>query len=122
MLPSRKEKHKKSGERRAGTREGVGAEAAQAGCRQRTQLWRRLAGARAERTINISYMFLTLDVSQLSDWLNADADCRVEKGSIKRAATGGHRGRRAWARRRGDGASKRTQVWRLLAGARAERT
>jgi len=53
VLPSQKEKHKKSGERRAGTREGVGAEAAQAGCRQRTQLWRRLAGARAERTRNI---------------------------------------------------------------------
>jgi hypothetical protein len=50
VLPSRKGKHKKSGDRRAGRREGVGAAAAQAACRQRTQLWRRLAGARAERT------------------------------------------------------------------------
>jgi len=49
-LPSRKGKHKQSGDRRAGRREGVGASAAQAGCRQRTQLWRLLAGARAERT------------------------------------------------------------------------
>ena len=49
-LPSRKGKHNKSGDRRAGRREGVGAAAAQAGCRQRTQLWRLLAGARAERT------------------------------------------------------------------------
>jgi hypothetical protein len=50
---------------RTGRREGVGAAAAQAGCRQRTQLWRLLAGARAERTANMWYMFVTLDVSQL---------------------------------------------------------
>ena len=43
----------------------MGAVAAQAGCRQRTQLRRRLAGARAERTANIAYMVVTLDVSQL---------------------------------------------------------
>jgi len=49
-LPRRKGKHKKSCERRAWRREGVRAAAAQAGCRQRTQLWRLLAGARAEHT------------------------------------------------------------------------
>jgi len=49
-LPSRKKKHEKSGARRAWTREGVGAAAAQAACRQRTQVRRLLAGARAERT------------------------------------------------------------------------
>jgi hypothetical protein len=64
-LPSRKGKHKKSGDRRAGRREGVGAAAAQAACRQRTQLWRLLAGARAERTANMYLMSVTLDVSQL---------------------------------------------------------
>ena len=32
--------------------------------------------ARAERTINMSYMIMTLDVSKLSDWLNANAHCR----------------------------------------------
>ena len=32
--------------------------------------------ARAERTENMVYMSVTLDVSQLSGWLNADAYCR----------------------------------------------
>ena len=35
--------------------------------------------ARAERTWNIWDMVVTLDVSKLSGWLNADADCRVER-------------------------------------------
>ena len=34
--------------------------------------------ARAERTINIQNMSVTLEVSQLSGWLNADAYCQVE--------------------------------------------
>ena len=34
--------------------------------------------ARAERTENMLYMLVTLDVSKLSGWLNADASCRVE--------------------------------------------
>ena len=34
--------------------------------------------ARAERTENIDCMVVTLDVSRLSDWLNADAPCRVK--------------------------------------------
>ena len=37
--------------------------------------------ARAERTVNIWYMSVTLDVSKLSGWLNADAPCRVERGA-----------------------------------------
>ena len=37
------------------------------------------ARARAERTANMPFMSMTLDVSKLSGWLNADADCRVEK-------------------------------------------
>ena len=36
------------------------------------------ARARAERTWNMAYMVVTLDVSKLSGWLNADAYCRVE--------------------------------------------
>jgi hypothetical protein len=64
-LPSRKGSHKKSGDRRTGRWEGVGPAAAQAACRQRTRLWRRLAGARAERTLNMSPMSVTLEVSQL---------------------------------------------------------
>ena len=41
----------------------------------------RLGGqrARAERTINMCHMLVTLDVSKLSGWLNADACCRVER-------------------------------------------
>ena len=35
--------------------------------------------ARAERTLNMFCMFVTLDVSKLSDWLNADAYCRAER-------------------------------------------
>ena len=35
-------------------------------------------GARAERTLNIESMLVTLDVLKVSDWLNADALCRVE--------------------------------------------
>ena len=37
------------------------------------------ARARAERTVNIWYMVVTLDVSKLSGWLNTDAPCRVER-------------------------------------------
>ena len=35
--------------------------------------------ARAERTANMVPMDVTLDVSKLSGWLNAVADCRVER-------------------------------------------
>ena len=37
------------------------------------------ARARAERTVNMDCMFVTLDVSKLSGWLNAYAFCRVER-------------------------------------------
>ena len=40
-----------------------------------SRLWGR---ARAERTANMVPMLMTLDVSKLSGWLNADAPCRVE--------------------------------------------
>ena len=35
--------------------------------------------ARPERTANMLAMVVTLDVSKLRGWLNADADCRVER-------------------------------------------
>ena len=35
--------------------------------------------ARAERTWNMFRLSVTLDVSKLSAWLNADAYCRVER-------------------------------------------
>ena len=34
-----------------------------------------------ERTANMPLMLVTLAVSKLSGWLNADADCRVERGA-----------------------------------------
>ena len=39
-----------------------------------------LAGrARAERTINMYSMVVTLETLKLSGWLNADASCQVER-------------------------------------------
>jgi len=38
------------------------------------------AGHGEERTWNMLYMSVTLEVSKLSGWLNADADCREPKG------------------------------------------
>ena len=35
--------------------------------------------ARAERTENMYPVFVTLDVSRLSDWLNEDTYCRVKR-------------------------------------------
>ena len=45
----------------------------------RTKRTRLSAGVRtrAERTRNMAYMVVTLDVSKLSGWLNADANCQV---------------------------------------------
>ena len=37
------------------------------------------ARARAERTWSIWLMYVTLDVSKLRGWLNADALCQVER-------------------------------------------
>jgi len=62
--------------------------------------------ARAERTANMYAMFVTLDVSKLSGWLNAFASCRVERESIGGGATCGQAGGRVWGRVVG-GASSR---------------
>ncbi len=37
------------------------------------------ARTRKERTENMPFMLVTLEVSRLSGWLNADAPCQVEK-------------------------------------------
>ena len=48
------------------------------------------ARARAERTVNMRYIFVTLDVSKLSGWLNAVALCRVARWAYDaRAVCGG---------------------------------
>ena len=36
----------------------------------------------AERTWNIENMYMTLEVSKPSGWLNADAACRVERSVL----------------------------------------
>ena len=60
------------------------------------------AGHGEERTRNISFMVVTFDVSKLSGWLNADADCRVERRAY-------HAERGVWAgRREGVGRRQRT--------------
>ena len=35
--------------------------------------------ARAQRTLNMDCIVVTLDVSRLSDWLNEDVYCRVKR-------------------------------------------
>jgi hypothetical protein len=59
----------------------------------RLRLWRLRAGHAAERTANMTAMFVTLDVSRLSGWLSADADCRVKRGDAWEA--GRHAGKEA---------------------------
>ena len=56
------------------------------------------ARACAERTWNMSRMSVTLDVSMLSGWLNADAPCRVERRAYD-AERGVGRGREGVGRR-----------------------
>ena len=53
--------------------------ATQPACTGRARLKAAGARARAERTWNMASMVVTLDVSKLSGWLNADACCRVER-------------------------------------------
>ena len=45
---------------------------------ERPRLWELRVG-NARSTENMELISLTLDVSKLSDWLNADAPCRVER-------------------------------------------
>ena len=54
--------------------------------------------ARAERTLNMLLMVVTLDVLKLSGWLNADGCCRVE--------------RRAYDAERGVGRGREGVGWR----------
>ena len=58
---------------------GRGVMAVQAACAGRVRLKAGGHRARAERTENMPRMSVTLDVSKLSGWLNADAPCRVER-------------------------------------------
>ena len=62
-------------------REGAGwrRRSRRARARERARLKAGGVRARAERTWNMLIMFVTLDVSKLSGWLNTFADCRGEK-------------------------------------------
>ena len=71
--------------------------------------------------MNMDCIVVTLDVSRLSGWLNADAYCQVAKGS-KRGLTCGLECGRAWGRRRCKQRAGRARLWRLRVRARAERT
>ena len=76
-----------------------------------------------ERTANMAYMVVTLDVSKLSGWLKADAFCRVERraNDVER---GVDRGREGMGRRQHTSGmhGERARLWRLGARACAERT
>ena len=74
-----KGEHRRRGDMRASRREGgAGWSVAQAATRPATV---EVEGrARAERTPNMYPVRVTLDMSTLSGWLNADAYCRVTKG------------------------------------------
>jgi len=78
------------GEVRAGKTRGSRATAVQAACRGGLDC-RLGAGPGEERTRNMLLMYLTLDVSKLSCWLNADASCREPKGGVRCGARCGPR-------------------------------
>ena len=63
------------------------ATAVQAACRRGLDC-RLGAGHGEERTQNMAYMVVTLDVSKLSGWLNTDAPCRESKGGRYGAGRG----------------------------------
>ena len=78
VLPSRKagvrceKRCGPGGVRALGSGDAIGA------CTGMTRLKAGGGRARAERTRNMPYMVVTLDVSKVSGWLNFDAYCRVE--------------------------------------------
>ena len=73
----------------------MGAAVAQAACTREPTV--EVAGrARAERTSNILYMFVTLDVSKLSGWLNADARCREYRTGLGFRLGAGHAEEHTW--------------------------
>jgi len=78
-LPSRREGMRCGGERRepeGGRARGGGG--TQEACTGKARLKAWGPRARAERTPNMLYMVVTLEVLKLSGWLKADASCRVE--------------------------------------------
>jgi hypothetical protein len=79
--------------REVGGREAVAAQAGMHGGRPEPHVVR--VRARAERTLNMSFMSVTLEVSKLSGLLKAYAYCRVEKRGMRCGARCGPGGGRA---------------------------
>ena len=99
--------------------------ATQAACTGRARLKAVGAKARAERTWNISAMVVTLDVSKLSGWLNAEAYCRVERRAwrMRCGARYSPRGVRAmWVAETQSACTGRARLKAVGDRARAERT
>jgi hypothetical protein len=79
ILPSKKGRIRKRGDMRAGWREGVEKRWRRNQRAREAPIVEAAGRARAERTSNMFFMLLTLEVSRLSGWLNADAYCRVKR-------------------------------------------
>ena len=112
---------------RGGAARGSGRHSGQTRCKQRagegsTADWEQHG---EERTANMSLMVVTLEVSKLSGWLNADAPCRESKGGhavwgeVCRPAGAGGGGRRRCRQRAGEGS---TADWGQGTGRSARRT
>ena len=93
VLPSRKQGIRwVRGELRAGRREAAGDGGASSVCRPGLD-YRFEAGDGEERTWNMDCIFVTLEVSKLSGWLNLFAACREsEGGHVRCGATCGSGG------------------------------
>jgi hypothetical protein len=83
------------GEVQAGRREGVRRRRRKRHARERPDSSLLGVRARAERTMNMLRMVVTMEVSRLSGWLNADASCRVDGRGMRCGARCGPGGRRA---------------------------
>ena len=82
------------------------------------------AGHGEEHTRNICSMVVTLEVSKLSGWLNADADCRESNGghTMQGEGAGGREGGGRPRRKQRAGESARLQFWEQGTGRSAPGT
>jgi hypothetical protein len=79
--------------------------------------------ARPKRTENMKSMSVTLEVSRLSGWLNADASCRVRTGAGRGVAcTCGPGGGRSWGSGGGASSVQGNPTVKAAGRAGAERT
>ena len=76
----------------------------------------------AERTINMLFIDVTLDVSRLSGWLNASAPCRVERKHRKRGTMRGREAGGRGAAAAAQAACREDPTVEAAGRARAERT